>query len=186
MGIRKKCLVIVGGLVLLMTVLVVPASATPTETYTATDHSVSAFFNTAGGDGTVTINAKWYSPQSADTWPFPPESNLYVTYWGSNIGHDCDFSQRIEQWDMKWSLNHAYVAFNTDCGFFELYVQGNRGVEPEHEWNHYNSYWNGQHQIRNQRWNSDGTTAALYLDGQPVNVILGGAGIAMTNVTIAR
>jgi hypothetical protein len=183
----RRSLITAIGVVALLTAATIPAFAAPRETHHITDHRASAEFNNAAGRGTVQIYATWYSPQSTsgDIW-FTPESNLYVTYWGDKIGDDCTISGRIDDWDMKWSQNHAYVAFESECGFFELYVKGSGGVEPDHDWNHSNSYWYGQHGVRNSQWNDAGTTAELYIDGQLVDLRLNGAGLSRTSSSIRR
>ena len=180
------------GVCVLMIGSALPAAASPpenaTEVHHITRHRAAAQFNNPDGDGWIQIYATWYSPNSSsgDNW-FTPESNLYVSYWGDWIGDNCTVpSTRIDEWDMKWSQNHGYVSFDSECGFIELYVQGDRGVEPDHEWSHYNEYWLGTHSVRSQQWNDIGTTAQLFLDGQQLNVVNDGAGLIRTTVTLIR
>lgn len=188
----RRTIVTVMGVCVLIVGTAVPVAASPpeeaTEAHHLTRHRVGAQFNNEFRRHSVAITATWYSPKSSsgDNW-FIPESNLYVTYYGDKIGDDCTIpSTRIDDWDMKWSQNHGYVAFDSECGFFELFVQGVGGVEPDHEWSHNNEYWNGEHHVRSSQWNSAGTRADLYLDGKLLNVVPNGAALTRTSSLIVR
>jgi hypothetical protein len=184
----RKSILLTVSVMILTIALAAPAVASPKEAFHITDHRVGAEFNNTEGRGSIQIYAVWYSPNSStgDSW-FVPESHVYVTYWGDRIGDDCTIpSQRMDDWSMKWSQNHGYVAFDSECGFFELYVRGEKGVEPDHDWSHYNGYWNGRHHVRSSQWNDAGTTAELYLDGQLLDVVLSGAGLSRTSGSIIR
>ena len=158
---------------LLVVATAVPAAA-KNDNYHFIQHAAAADFNhTEANLFVVGIHASWYSPQSdfgGGVGPADPRVN--ITYWGTRIGDDCEFSQTFYDFEYRWSMNHAYVGVDTPCGYLELIVNGERGANPD-DFTPKTTY-------------NEVTDVSLLLDGQPIPVVFTGGSIWRSSVTVKR
>lgn len=183
----RRRLTVLTIVAVVVAVMATPAAAGEQNDYHFTQHRMGAEFNNDAGRGTVQVYAAWYNP-SADFGGGvgPAIPSVYVTYWGDRIGDDCTISQSFYDFEYHWSMSHSYVGVDTDCGYLELFLDGDRGAAPNHDWDHNVSMWNGQQWRTNVRNSMAVSDAVLLLDGEPVPVVLQSAGMSKTTLSVTR